>query len=120
MHAVYIAYTSFIKCLDGICSVIDRLISYLSSIKAEIKTELDEEVNDKIMLEAEVEQLRNENRKLKKLYYPKKLKYDAELDIYQCPNCKKIVSPARIEEEFLYCNMCGQRVYFSEERGAQL
>ncbi len=108
MQAVYSVYTSFIKCLDSICMGIDRGILYLKNLK----TDLGEEVSDNTMLEAEVEQLRNENRKLKKLYYPKKLKYDVELDIYQCPNCKKIVSPERLKNEpVLYCSLCGQRVY---------
>lgn len=70
------------------------------------------EPEEMIMMEAELEYLKKENSKLKRLYYPKELIYEAELDIYRCPNCKKIVSQAMLEEKLtLYCNLCGQRIY---------
>lgn len=110
MEAVHIVYTSLIKCLDFGCRCIDILVCRAKGLKEDI---VEEEPDDKIMLEAEVEYLKKENSKLKKLYYPQKLIYDVALDIYQCPNCRKILSQEMLKENTaLYCSLCGQRIYW--------
>jgi len=90
------------------------IIAQLQGIYEEI-TESDV-VEDTVMMQAELDYLHQENKKLKKLYYPKKLVYDSGLDIYLCPNCKKIF-PGTIakEKEILYCSLCGQRIYVEQK-----
>lgn len=116
MHTVHIAYNNLIKLLDCLCQFIDIIIARLQGIYEEI-TESDA-VDDTTMLQAELEYLHQENKKLKKLYYPKKLVYDSELDIYLCPKCKKVF-PGTIakEKEILYCSLCGQRIYTEGQSG---
>lgn len=109
MHTVHIAYNNFIKLLDTLCRFIDTFISRLQGIGREIKE--NDVVEDTTMLKAELNYLHFENKKLKKLYYPKKLVYDSTLDIYFCPNCEKVFSKVVLKEKVLYCSLCGQRIY---------
>lgn len=109
MHTVHIAYDHFIRLLDCLCRFVDMIIVRLQGICKEI-TE-NNVLEDTTMLKAELEHLHHENKKLKKLYYPKKLVYDSELDIYLCPNCKKVFPGTVLKEKVLYCSMCGQRIY---------
>lgn len=110
MNTVYLVYSSFIKCLDNLCCGIDKIIDYISNIKKEVSES--DEVDEKFMFEAELEQLRSENKKLKKLYYPKKMLYDEQTDNYICPNCNEALSKMLIENsDTKYCNCCGKRIY---------
>lgn len=110
MHTVHIAYDNIIRLLDCLCRFIDIVIVRAQAICKEI---IENDVaEDTTMLKAELEHLYEENKKLKKLYYPKKLVYDSELDIYLCPNCKKVFPGTILEKkEVLYCSLCGQRIY---------
>lgn len=109
MHTVHTAYNHFIRLLDCLCRFVDMIIARLQDICKEITENNVSE--DTTMLKAELEHLHHENKKLKKLYYPKKLVYDSELDIYLCPNCKKVFPGTVLKEKVLYCSFCGQRIY---------
>lgn len=110
MNTVDFLYSSFTQCLDRICHCIDILIYQVGNIKEEISENY--EVDEKIMYEAELEQLRKENKKLKKLYYPKKILCDEQTDNYICPNCMGVLPKIIIENcNTKYCNCCGKRIY---------
>lgn len=68
-----------------------------------------------IMIDAETSYLQEENRKLKKLSYPKPvIKSD---DSYFCPNpkCHIKISNILIDQyQIKYCTECGQRIFRNE------
>lgn len=108
MQLIVSIYNSTIGFLDEICSLVDKMVL---SVK-EIKEESTDTVSPEEMIEAAMERLKEENRKLKKLQYPEKIIRNTKKSCYLCPKCREDITEQILSKKRpKYCFSCGQRIY---------
>lgn len=103
-------HTIIIRFLDNICQAVDEMSSWMQELFTARQKLIEIE-----MIKADMEYVRQENEKLKKLQFPKKLKEDNRKNLV-CPSCKKVIASGHLSQETLskFCPECGQRIFYSK------